>query len=600
MGDLGYENQEAVISYNYLEENDNNADAFEITIPINDVNSALETLDSVGVADFTINEKTKEIKLLNFDLSNREALSGTIINIIADLNKNNNYDSTREQRNEKIASRYIVRRDRQSTYRNGLKTSGLREQERLWSLYTQAEEAVSREIGTDDNNVDYQKESAYLPRPNETEDEYVERMKSEHFATLMEEARLAPESVKQSLFQKITDWIRGFYQWLTGQASINDLTNKEILNLSLNEFRDRLAIAMLNDEFVGGEIDENRISRYAEEYKFLHKRNNRRPHKVIRLNTELSKEIAEAYEKGDYITGTEEVDKSYKALIKETKQQYEFIVGKGLKVERYQGKGEPYSSSREMLEDIRKNNHIYFLANEEAFGDNTTTADKNIGLQKSGIKLADGYEMTNSELFRVVHDYFGHGVIGNGFGPIGEENATLQHLNLFSNIAKPALVFQTRGQNSWVNFSGANKEVLNDFKRANELRKEGKIEEADALQKSAQERFKFAKPIIGIFNDIYNFSYYDTARRIRETRRVERANLGRDKQDRELSSALSQYNVQIRGKRGINRRHIRGTKRLGSFYVKPIAEYTLDKRVENGIKAAFPKFKGNQKIYSKS
>lgn len=82
--------------------------------------------------------------------------------------------------------------------------------------------------------------------------------------------------------------------------------------------------------------------------------------------------------------------------------------------------------------------------------------------------------MTNSEVFRVVHDYFGHGILGNEFGAIGEENATLQHLDLYSTDAAPAVVFQTRGQNSWVNFSGVNEEANALRIQARELRKKVK------------------------------------------------------------------------------------------------------------------------------
>ena len=67
-----------------------------------------------------------------------------------------------------------------------------------------------------------------------------------------------------------------------------------------------------------------------------------------------------------------------------------------------------------------------------------------------------------NELFRGVHDYFGH--LGtktpNTFGPKGEENTWMSHRQMFSDLAEPALTAETRGQNSWVNYvSPRNKEL---------------------------------------------------------------------------------------------------------------------------------------------
>ena len=313
-----------------------------------------------------------------------------------------------------------------------------------------------------------------------------------------------------------------------------------------------------------------------------------------KLYERVSKMMADAYEVIKNEPTKEEVKIAYDALVSETKKQYEFIVGKGLKVIKHEGVGEPYANSKEMLKDIRDNNTLKFLPNEVAFGQGDVDVSDNVGLQSSGLKLEDGYELTNSEVFRIVHDYFGHGILGNQFGPIGEENATLQHLDLYSDVAAPAVIFQTRGQNSWVNFSGANKKS-NDLRRqAKELRKQGKIKEANELVEKANKLFKFAEPKIAIFPNKFNFKRYETARRISEQETIDsrpnrRANV--------LSELLEKYSKKSSGTRGVNRKDLRGVKRLGLFDINVIAEYTLDKKISEGIKKAFPKFKEVQKIY---
>jgi hypothetical protein len=61
-------------------------------------------------------------------------------------------------------------------------------------------------------------------------------------------------------------------------------------------------------------------------------------------------------------------------------------------------------------------------------------------------------EQTN--MFRAVHDFFGHAAEGFEFGKRGEDNAFRKHASTLSNKALPALATETRGQNAWVNYFG--------------------------------------------------------------------------------------------------------------------------------------------------
>lgn len=53
----------------------------------------------------------------------------------------------------------------------------------------------------------------------------------------------------------------------------------------------------------------------------------------------------------------------------------------------------------------------------------------------------------DNDMFRAVHDAFGHAAIGCGFDEHGEEAAWLAHSYLYSPLARQALTTETRGQN---------------------------------------------------------------------------------------------------------------------------------------------------------
>jgi hypothetical protein len=336
------------------------------------------------------------------------------------------------------------------------------------------------------------------------------------------------------------------------------------------------------------------VKKNAEEYKAKIGNKSRTNVGVPKLFGDVSKMMSKEYEKVKDLPNDPAVRASYEAMMDEVIDQYDFIVSKGLKVVKHTGKGEPYANSTEMLKDLKDNNTLKFLPNEVAFGQGDTDTTGNIGLEPSGRKLEDGYELTKSEAFRVVHDYFGHGILGNQFGPIGEENATLQHLDLFSDLAAPAVILQTRGQNSWVNFSGTNDEAAKLRSDARKLTKEGKTEEANKLLKKAEEIFKFAEPKIGVFPSKFNFKRYETARRLNEQKAIDSRT---EKADNELSSLLEKYSAESRRTRGVNRRNIQETRKIGGFDLNTVAEYSFDEKINEGVLAAFPRFKGVQKVY---
>jgi hypothetical protein len=108
-----------------------------------------------------------------------------------------------------------------------------------------------------------------------------------------------------------------------------------------------------------------------------------------------------------------------------------------------------------MVEDLKDNKHLYVFSTEEGFGETGITPQnrrENPMLADSGYKDVNGKKLLLNDLFRFVHDAFGHGKLGNSFGPVGEENAWYVHSQMFSPDARRAMTSETRGQNSWVNF----------------------------------------------------------------------------------------------------------------------------------------------------
>jgi hypothetical protein len=163
---------------------------------------------------------------------------------------------------------------------------------------------------------------------------------------------------------------------------------------------------------------------------------------LLAVDPEAAKKVADAYEKMEHNPDDPKTKAAYDALIRETKAQWNAAKAAGYTLEPWNREGQPYANSREMAEDVRNNKHLYYFQG----------GDVPESHPLSGIDPETGETYNN--IFRAVHDLFGHAKNGYEFGPRGEENAFLAHSRMYSDEAIPALLTETKGQNSWVNFGG--------------------------------------------------------------------------------------------------------------------------------------------------
>ena len=148
------------------------------------------------------------------------------------------------------------------------------------------------------------------------------------------------------------------------------------------------------------------------------------------------------------------VDKSYSQLAKETKDQFKSIPSR---TQFHNGELD-YKTSNEMLGDIHHHNNITVFSGGDRH-EYLHNIDKNTGLNEN-------------QMFRAVHDYYGHGIHGNQFGAKGEEIAWESHAKMFSPLARLAMTSETRGQNSFVNYTNVNIDRYNKMETHRKLARE--------------------------------------------------------------------------------------------------------------------------------
>jgi len=233
-----------------------------------------------------------------------------------------------------------------------------------------------------------------------------------------------------------------------GWRSIKEIPREQHIKIHAGRRRKKLAAS---EELEKAQEPNDQIRQVADQYtksKGLQIQHNLMP---IKANPEKSIRIAQAYHEMPHTPNDPAVQSAYGHLINETMDQFQHIKNAGLKISKIQSGAEnPYKTSKDLFHDIKNNNHMWFYPTESGFGTENKITDHPMLAPTN--ETHEGRPLLANDVFRIVHDYFGHAKEGHGFGPNGEENAWQNHMQMYSPEAQKAMTAETRGQNSWVNF----------------------------------------------------------------------------------------------------------------------------------------------------
>jgi hypothetical protein len=201
------------------------------------------------------------------------------------------------------------------------------------------------------------------------------------------------------------------------------------------------------------------VNRAAEEYARRNGIDLRRQSEFVKVDKDRARRIAQAYDEMVHQPNDPAVKEAYDELIRQTREQYDVLEEMGYEFTFFDSETDPYSSPWDAVADLRNNKKMAVFGTYAGFGTEGITdqaRNDNPMLQDTGLRWMDQSgverEVTANDLFRAVHDAFGHSMEGSGFRARGEENAWQAHVRLFYGPAIGAMTSETRGQNSWVNY----------------------------------------------------------------------------------------------------------------------------------------------------
>jgi len=179
------------------------------------------------------------------------------------------------------------------------------------------------------------------------------------------------------------------------------------------------------------------------------------PEAFAPIDVERAKRIAQAYDEMLHDPTNPEVRRAYDALADETLAQYKFLKDAGAEFRFNEGGVDPYAASPAMgYPELRDERSLSIFPTAEGYGSGFSPLEvaNNPLLKGTDIKFGDNPATVN-DVFRAVHDAYGHYAYGNPFfrAP-GEERAWMIHSGMYSPEARGAMTTELRGQNNWLNY----------------------------------------------------------------------------------------------------------------------------------------------------
>lgn len=171
---------------------------------------------------------------------------------------------------------------------------------------------------------------------------------------------------------------------------------------------------------------------------------------VLRWDEGYCRRVARWYDRGPMLAYDARLSRLYDRFKWETARQFHAIVEAGVTVAPWRRPGQPYQSSAELCESVRATGTIYVHLTSEGHGAAPSQGFHPLR-EPSGITVA-GVELAHNDLFRVVHDIFGHVTWGNSFSARGELRAAFRHLGMYSEDVHPVLFTEQVAQICWYYF----------------------------------------------------------------------------------------------------------------------------------------------------
>jgi hypothetical protein len=175
----------------------------------------------------------------------------------------------------------------------------------------------------------------------------------------------------------------------------------------------------------------------------------------VRVDPQFCREVAAHFDAAPSREPGPALAHRYQRFAEENLRHYALLERAGVRLRPWRGDGQPYQGSDHLVTEVTRTRelHVYLTATGHGPG---ATAPGHPLCKPSGI-VVDGVELLHNDVFRAVHDVFGHIMLGASMGVAGEFLAAFGHMAMYSPEVHPVLFTEQISQICWF-FRGAHLE----------------------------------------------------------------------------------------------------------------------------------------------
>jgi hypothetical protein len=167
-------------------------------------------------------------------------------------------------------------------------------------------------------------------------------------------------------------------------------------------------------------------------------------------NEDFCRRVALWYDQDPGASYDAELRQLYDRFKWETLLQLRAMVDAGYTVAPWLGAGQPYSGSAELCAAVRNTHRVYVYLTRAGHGDGPALGFHPLR-EPCGV-VAGGVELAYNDVFRAVHDVFGHAMYGNSFSVQGEFRAAYSHMQMYTERVHQVLFTEQVAQICWYFF----------------------------------------------------------------------------------------------------------------------------------------------------
>jgi hypothetical protein len=165
------------------------------------------------------------------------------------------------------------------------------------------------------------------------------------------------------------------------------------------------------------------------------------------LDVDFCTEVAQHFAGAPLREDSPALLEGYARLKEQTLRQFGFLRDTGLRVEPWLGPGQPYRGSRDLTAKLAASRVLYVYLTTSGHGPGRSVDDHPM-CEPSDIRVRD-VDLLYNDLFRAVHDLFGHVMLGSSMTVAGEFRAAYVHMAMYSPAVHPVVFSEHVSQICW-------------------------------------------------------------------------------------------------------------------------------------------------------